>query len=216
MRILLVDDHVLFMKGMRFLLSELSDDLDCIEATSYELIEASITDTHFDLILLDWNLPRLSGLPALQMMRERFPDSPIVIVSGEDSPSIIRQTIDAGALGFISKSSTPEVLAAALQLILAGGTYIPKMALIDDVTSNAIEVKKTHLTDQISPKQLNVLLKAIQGKPNKTIARELFLSDSTVKAHLSAAFIALGVRNRTEAVYAAARMGLVPLSTSEN
>ena len=215
MRILLVDDHVLFMKGMRFLLSELSDDLDCIEATSYELIEASITDTHFDLILLDWNLPRLSGLPALQMMRERFPDSPIVIVSGEESPSIIRQSIDAGALGFISKSSTPEVLAAALQLILAGGTYIPKMALIDDDTSSAIEVKKTHLTDQISPKQLNVLLKAIQGKPNKTIARELFLSDSTVKAHLSAAFIALGVRNRTEAVYAAARMGLVPLPPPE-
>ncbi|MFC0348900.1 response regulator [Undibacterium danionis] len=215
MRILLVDDHVLFMKGMRFLLSELSDDMECVEAKSYELIEKSTTDTHFDLILLDWNLPELSGLPALQMMRERFPESPIVIISGEESPSTIRQTIEAGALGFIPKSSTSEVLTAALQLILAGGTYIPKAALMDDHVTSTIEVKKPNLLDQMSPKQFNVLLKAIQGKPNKTIARELYLSDSTVKAHLSAAFIALGVRNRTEAVYAAARLGLVPLSIDE-
>lgn len=214
MRILLVDDHVLFMKGMRFLLAELSDDVECIEANSCQLIADSTENTHFDLILLDWNLPGLSGLPALQMMRDRFPETPVVIVSGEENPSNIRQTIDAGALGFIPKSSTPEVLAAALQLILAGGTYIPKSALAEESTSPLmVERKPRNQLDQISPKQFEVLLKAIQGKPNKTIARELHLSDSTVKAHLSAAFIALDVRNRTEAVYMAARLGLVPLSS---
>lgn len=205
MRILLVDDHVLFMQGLRFLLAELGDEIDCVAKSSCEEALACGPDSGFSLILLDWNMPGVSGASSFHAIRLAFPEVPIVIVSGEESPKIVREAIELGACGFVPKSSKSEVLTAALQLILAGGVYIPRSALIQQEDVNVIDNPLHELTK----KQREVLLCAVKGKPNKLIARELLLSDSTVKAHLSAAFRALGVANRTEAVYATARLGLV-------
>ena len=165
----------------------------------------------YDLILLDLNLPGVGNLEALASIRDAFPQAPVVVLSGEDDPRMIRATIEHGAMGFVPKSSTPEILIQALRLILAHGVYLPLSALAsDDTPAPAAPATgdSAALLGNLSPRQVEVLHCVIRGQPNKLIARNLALSESTVKAHLSAVLRTLGARNRTEAVYAAAKLGL--------
>lgn len=210
---LLIDDHALFRQGLKFLLSDLDHDIRFLDADSCEAALALPPEPRPDLILLDLNLPGVSGAQALAEVRQAFESSIVVVVSSEDSPASIRRMIDLGAAGFIPKSSTPPILIAALRLILAGGTYLPAHALHAPPGDVPMDGGANRPAIQgISGRQMQVLLMAIQGKANKVIARELDLAEGTVKAHLSASFRALGVQNRTEAVIAAARLGLTELT----
>ena len=210
MRILVVDDHALFRQGLKLLLRELDERMQVSEAADCAQAQAMRAEP-FDLILVDLHMPGISGLQALEAMRSAFESSRIVVLSGEEDPRLVRAAIDAGAAGFIPKASTPEVLLGAMRLILADGVYLPPVALrgLDEPGEpSAGGASGEGLDGALSDRQLDVLRKAVQGKANKVIARELGISEGTVKAHLSAAFRALGVHNRTEAVYAAARSGL--------
>ena len=211
MRILVVDDHALFREGLKFLLRDLDDELVISEAADCRQAAAQHGEA-FDLILLDLHMPGVEGLDALEALRGAFEATRIVVLSAEEDPRQVRRAIDSGAAGFIPKSSTPEVLLNALRLILGGGIYLPPMALrgLADApeSSTSSHVSHERLVEALSGRQLDVLNKAVLGKPNKVIARELGISEATVKAHLSAAFRVLGVHNRTEAVYTAARLGL--------
>ena len=210
MRILIVDDHALFRQGLRFLLRDLDEQLDISESGDCAQALALAAEV-FDIVLLDLHMPGVAGIEALTSMRQAFETSRIVVLSGEEDPRQVRRAIDAGAVGFIPKSSTPEVLLSALRLVLADGIYLPTVALkgVDEPAPGASEaISGDRLRDTLSERQVDVLRKAVQGKANKVIARELSISEGTVKAHLSAAFRALGVHNRTEAVYAAARSEL--------
>ena len=211
MNLLLVDDHALFREGLKFLLRGLDCELVIDEADDCAAATARQADVPYDLILLDLNLPKLGGLPALAAMREAFPGAPIVVLSGEDDPRVIRATIEHGAMGFVPKSSTPEILIQALRLILAHGVYLPLSALDSDAppaSAHEAPANPDAVLRNLSPRQVEVLRCVIKGQPNKLIARRLALSESTIKAHLSAVFRALGAHNRTEAVYAAAKVGL--------
>ena len=158
-------------------------------------------------------MPGSQGTSALEFMREALVDVPIVVISGEDDPALIRQAIDLGASGFVPKSSTHPILIGALQLILAGGVYLPMHVLGESSRPLPVPAQIESLSvgvpiPGLSDRQFEVLLKAVRGYSNKAIARALQLSESTVKAHLSASFRVLGVSNRTEAVYAAAQLGI--------
>lgn len=207
MRILLIDDHALFREGLKFLLCDLADDLEFVEAGSCEAALACGEDV--GIALLDLQLPETSGLDALQMIRENLPDTAVVVLSSDDRPEIARAAIEAGAAGFIPKSSSRNLLIAALQLVLAGGCYLPPH-LLD--ASHASATSGRHRSsvqtplDHLSERQREVLMGAVRGKPNKVIARDLDITEGTVKAHMSASFRALGVTNRTEAVYAVATL----------
>lgn len=213
MKLLVVDDHTLFRQGLKFLLRDLDENLQITEASDSRQAVA-LAGERFDLILLDLHMPGTVGLDALNAMREAFETTRIVVLSGEENPRLVRRAIESGAVGFVPKSSTPELLLSALQIVLSGSVYLPPLALkdMDADTTPAAEPApaptQNALENLLSPRQLEVLHKAIVGKPNKVIARELDISEGTVKAHLAAAFLALGVRNRTEAVYVAARMGM--------
>jgi DNA-binding NarL/FixJ family response regulator len=209
LNLLLIDDHALFREGLKFLLRGLDEHLAIDEAGS--VAAAIAKDAPFDLILLDLNLPGVGNLEALATVRAAFPQAPVVVLSGEDDPRMIRATIEHGAMGFVPKSSTPEILIQALRLILAHGVYLPVSALdSEEAAPGAADAPRDPdaLLRNMSPRQIEVLHCVIQGQPNKLIARNLALSESTVKAHLSAVFRSLGARNRTEAVYAAAKLGL--------
>ncbi len=236
LKILLVDDHHLFRAGLRLMLSEFEPTLECAEAGSCE--EALlIADTRsYQLVLLDLHLEGASGTQALRALRQHFESAAVVVLSGEEHPMTIRQCIEAGAAGYIPKSCSPAVMMAALRLVVAGGTYLPPNMLVAMAAAPAMPVAVTaglgmapsasaiaeesghtptlltHLTDR----QSETLKLAIQGKPNKVIAREMAISEATVKAHLATAFRVLGVRNRTEAVYAAARQGLALPSAGQD
>ncbi len=157
----------------------------------------------------------MTELVALDAIRRHFSNARIVVVSAEDDPVVIRSIIDAGAAGFIPKTATYAVLTAALQLVTAGGTYLPAEAFAEHGQSKYSRVARGasppeplshHGLQGLSRRQREVLLLVVQGLPNKVIAQRLKISEHTVKAHVSASFKLLGVSNRTEAVYVAARM----------
>jgi DNA-binding NarL/FixJ family response regulator len=216
LNILLVDDHALFRGGLKFLLQQLDTGLVLDEAGNCAQAIERASDRRYDLILLDLNMPGLNRLDALQALREAAPDAPVVVLSGEGDPAVVRAAIDAGAMGFIPKSATPEVLIQALRLVLAHGVYLPVEVLNAAEASPPLQQSRgakgaeaaEAASGVLTARQMEVLRCVIQGKPNKVIARELGVAESTIKVHLSSVLRAFGARNRTEAVYGAAKMGL--------
>ncbi len=204
MQILLVDDHQLFSAGLSILIRELSPEAEVSIANNLQ--KAIENPRPFDLILLDLHLPDAIGLEGLDRLKAAYESSAIVVVSSEENPQRIRDCIHRGAMGFVPKSSSTSELFIAMKQILEGKTYLPPGC----VTPVACEPLPGGYAEkiQISPRQHEVLMKVVQGKPNKVIARELGISDQTVKSHVMAVLAALQVNNRTEAVYKAAAIGI--------
>ena len=202
MNILLVDDHQLFSAGLGVLLEELSPG---VRITTANRVATALKQVGlFDLILLDLHLPDADGFSGLRALKAKFDATPIVIVSGEESHQQIRESVELGAMGFVPKSSSPDELFNAMRLILGGETYLPPSCIA--LADSQVSQKLSHTL--LSPRQREVLLKVIQGKSNKIIARELGISDQTVKSHVMAVLSAMRVNNRTEAVYKAASVGI--------
>lgn len=215
MRVLLIDDHTLFRSGLKFLLAGLNKQIEFEEADSCDRALQLADPETVELILMDFYMPGMQAFEALASIKAQF-DCAVVVVSGEDNPQIIRDAIGGGASGFIPKASSPDVMVAALELILANGIYLPPHALGDVGAASSAGSSEQSDTpqaalEQLSKRQLQTLLMATQGKSNKAIARELFIAEGTVKAHLSACYQALGVKNRTEAVYATATVDISKL-----
>src|SRR5262252_3154436 len=207
MNILLVDDHALLREGLKFLLGSLDAALRVDEAGDCAKALEHAAARGYDLVLLDLKMPGTAGLDALQALRDAIPAAPLVVLSGEDNPGVVRAAIERGAMGFIPKSSTPELLIQALRLVLARGVYLPPAVLDAAAEPRPVNARDAALRG-LTPRQVDVLRCVIQGKANKVIARELDISEGTVKAHLSSVLRAFGAHSRTEAVYAAAKLGL--------
>jgi DNA-binding NarL/FixJ family response regulator len=213
-KILMVDDHHLVRDGMRPVLEQLgtpSDPVSVLEASNYEAaLEFANTHRDLDLVVLDLRLPDVAGFAALADLQERHPGLPIVVMSGEDDPALMREAIDHGALGFIPKSSPGRVILNALRLVLSGGTYLPREMVWTTPAPAAAATRPLTLPASldITPRQADVLALLLAGKSNKVICRDLDLAESTVKNHLAALFKALNVSTRVQAVLAAARLGI--------
>lgn len=202
---LVVDDHVLIRDAMRAVLQELRADCEVREAgTAAEALEALAARTP-DLVLLDVNLPDRDGLDLLQEMRRTSPLVPTAMLSSSNDGDTVARSLAQGAVGFIPKSDPRPVLVTALELILAGGRYIPPSVLSTRGPGPAPSATVASLG--ITGRRLDVLALVMLGKSNKAIARELDLAEPTVKAHVSAVLRALGVATRTEAVLAVTRLG---------
>jgi DNA-binding NarL/FixJ family response regulator len=213
-RVLLVDDHEVIWSGMKGVVERLAAqqrpgapfEWFCARDLAGALAAAAGA---LDLILLDYHLPDTDGLAAMRALRERFDSAPIVIVSGDQQPERIRRAIEAGAAGYIPKTMPEAEMVAALGLVMAHGVYLPPVALLDaapapepaDDAQLANDAIAAFMAAELSPRQREVFARALRGKPNKVIARELGIAEGTVKVHLAMVFRALGVRNRTEAMY---------------
>lgn len=208
MNILLIDDHPLFIEGIRGVLSRL--DEAAVIHTSGSCEEALLlteSNDDMDLVLLDLNLPGMSGLDGLQQLRHQLPATPIVLLSASEDRSKVLHAIEQGAKGYIPKSSSPDIIITALQLVLSGGVYLP-MAVLDTVNSS--QTKTSNVDGQVlTPRQIDVLKLLAKGHTNKTIGQQLSLAENTVRVHVSAILRFLEVKNRTEAGLAASRMGLI-------
>jgi DNA-binding NarL/FixJ family response regulator len=201
-KILIVDDHALFRAGLRMLLSTIGQNVHCLEAANAADALALIAQ-HADLqlCLLDLALKNEHGFQAIQKIKETAPQVAVVVVSGVDDSATIRSCIDAGAMSFIPKSVTPEVLTQALQHVLSGAVYLPEQIV------SAME-DTPQRRPLLTPRQFQVLQCLSRGLPTKLISRELELSEHTVKEYIALVFQALGVRNRTEAVIKAGQLRL--------
>lgn len=218
MKLLIVEDHALFRQGLRYVLAGLGDPVvyeagDCAQALA---LAAEVKD--LDLVLLDIELPGVSGIEGLCDIKAKFPSLPVAMLSASEDEQTIRSVLDQGASGFIPKSTQPPVLLAAIRLILDGGIYIPPLALgnhpVPSIRSAPVSYAATKLEDASPPpyllteRQLAVLRLLAQGNSNKRIARALNIAEGTIKIHVAAIFRALNVTNRTEAVIAASRIGI--------
>jgi DNA-binding NarL/FixJ family response regulator len=221
-KVLLVDDHVLFREGLSLLLRTLMHDVQICEAGNVKEALAQISShSGVDLILLDLGLPDMVGTEAIGYVREQHPDIPVVALSSSEDRATVLSALDRGAMGFVPKSASSSILTGALQLILANGIYLPPSVFLGDrnaVTDSLAaaprgdrrlaEGKKTAADLGLTARQAEVLYRILQGKSAKLISRELNLSASTVKTHTSAVLRALNVTTRTQAVVAAGKLGL--------
>jgi DNA-binding NarL/FixJ family response regulator len=209
MKVLLADDHALFREGMRHVLSGLADGVEIVEASDCEqALEAADAHDDIALVLLDLNMPGRGGFAALETLSREHLALPIVVLSGSESRTDMQRALEAGAMGFIPKSSTAPVMLSALRLVLAGGVYVPPELVQSGAGEPAIPL--TENKPALTPRQIDVLARVVEGKRNKVIGNELGLSEATVKAHVTAVFKALGVTNRIQAARAAERLRLKP------
>jgi DNA-binding NarL/FixJ family response regulator len=214
--IVITDDHPLFRGALRQAIGSLMPHARVIEANGMEALQATLSsDRDVDLILLDLSMPGVQGFSGLIYLRAQHPDLPVVIVSANEEPPVIRRALDFGAAGFIPKSLDVDSIGAAIQSVLAGDTWTPP-----DVDLSAAEDKETadlvRRLATLTPQQVRVLTMLSEGLLNKQIAYELGVSEATVKAHVSAILDKLGVDSRTQAVIAAAKIGVTqrPVSIS--
>ncbi len=219
MKVLLVDDHHLFREGVALLLRPLSPDLEIFEAATCEEGLARLDGgLVVDLALVDLAMPGMGGMAGIRLMRERHVGTPVVALSSSDDKASVLEVLDAGAMGFIPKSSSSAILLGALQLILARGIYLPPSVFFPEAATAPSTIRARQTADPaaglrpldlgLSNRQAQVLYQILQGKPAKVICRDLKLTASTVKAHTSAVLRALNVTTRTQAVVAAGRLGL--------
>jgi DNA-binding NarL/FixJ family response regulator len=211
---LIVDDHPLIQQAVSNVLrgldpaAEIAVAGDCNSAL--DIAAAGVPEP--DIVLLDLNLPGLSGIPALKRWRSRFPAMPVVVLSALDDRQTVRAAIIAGAAGYIPKSSSNEIMRQALSLILAGGKYLPPeiVAPAEDPRPSGVQRRNLQAATlpALTERQRDVLRLVAKGASNKRICRELGLAERTVKAHVSAVLRLLNVSSRTQAAVEAMKLGL--------
>jgi DNA-binding NarL/FixJ family response regulator len=203
---LIADDHPLFRGAMREAVTGLFKDAGIGEAGTFEEVTEFLEDGgEVDLVLLDLRMPGARGFSGLMYLRAQYPSLPIVVVSANDDPAVIRRCMDFGASGFIPKTLGVEALRAAIARVLNGEVWTPPevdLARGSDADSAAMIARLSTLT----PQQVRVLMMLSGGLLNKQIAHELGVSEATVKAHVSAILQKLGVESRTQAVIAAGKI----------
>jgi DNA-binding NarL/FixJ family response regulator len=197
MKVLIVDDHPLFRAGLVQTVQMLFEQAWVLEAHSVEegllLCDAN---PDMDLLLLDINLPEINGLDGLTEFRRQHPACPVMIVTGNASADMVSEGRARGAQGFVGKDLHATQMQRAIQTVLDGDLYFPA-----DVGTPQLP--------RLSVRQMDVLTRLAEGKPNKQIARDLGIGDHTVRAHLTRIFQILGAKTRTEVVVVARRQGLL-------
>ena len=205
MRVLVIDDHPLIQEIVPAVLVKTFGEVVVDTQSTLEAgLERAAAEPP-DLVLLDLGLPGCDGIDAMSRFRMHFPQMPVAVLSATCDRDSILGVLDAGACGYIPKTSKPDVMMAALRVIAAGGTYVPPEALDESGVAPARRrIGRMDLTDR----QKAVLRLILKGYGNERIAAELGIAPNTVKQHAHAVFLALGVSSRAEAMIAAARQGI--------
>ena len=207
--ILIADDHPLFREALKGALSHNHPELKIRESANLEAtLEQLEMDEDIDLLLLDLHMPGSADLYGLIRIREDYPHVPVAVISGTEDVNIMSRVIAYGALGFISKSSSPDMIEAAIKQILDGDVWIPAhvQGKMKDITEEETTIAQKLAA--LTPQQYRVLCYLRDGLLNKQIAWELDISEATVKAHITAIFKKLEVSNRTQAVLVASKIQL--------
>ena len=215
MKILIVDDHALVRRGMGHVVRECFTEAEVVEAgNAVEAIEMMTSD-NVDVALVDVRMPDSDGLELLHQMKDRWPDTPVIMLTSFDHAQYVRRAIAEGAAGYMLKDATPEDLEQAIKVAISGGGNVlsPRVIqnLFEDVESSSQtnghgRVRRTEYN--LTQREHDILALLSEGRSNRSIAQHLYLSEKTVKAHLAAIFRKLGVTNRTQAAMMAVQLGL--------
>jgi DNA-binding NarL/FixJ family response regulator len=196
MKFLIVDDHALLRDGLTALLAHFGPDTQVLAAADgAAALEIAARERDIDIAIVDLAMPGLGGAALIEALAERHPDLPLVVLSASESAADVRRVMALGALGYVPKSASPETLLSAFKLVLAGELYVPPLVLEEPNPRSAADA-----TAKLTPRQADVLACMCRGLSNKAAARELSMSEKTVKAHVTAILRTLGAANRTQAV----------------
>jgi DNA-binding NarL/FixJ family response regulator len=196
--VLIVDDHPIIHhtlgSAVSAVLPEARQHFAFNLAESFDIAGRITADA---LVLLDLGLPDATGIDVLKRFRTAFPRMTVAVVSANESSVLVAAALKSGAAGYIPKTSTPNLMMAALKVVIAGGTYIPPQILPE---AGQLPV--------LTPRQFEVLLLIAKGASNRDIAQALGIADNTAKQHTHAVFQALNVSSRAQAIIAAAKLGI--------
>jgi len=216
-KVLISDDHALVRDGLRTVLAVTFDKCELYEACDLdESMRMLERERDFDLVLLDLNMPGMNGFNGLANLRARFPSLPVVIVSASCDRRLVQEALQHGAAGFVPKSLPRGAIAAALRSVLEGEVYLPELSGLEVAAEppaprmGEAELAIQKKIDTLTPQQRRVLELIVAGKLNKEIAWLLDVTETTVKAHVSAILQKLEVYSRTQAVILANRVGFTP------
>lgn len=214
LQVLLADDHALFRDGMRYVLQQLSDEVEIIDAGNFsDAITLAGSNPSLDLVLLDLNMPGSDGVSSIRIFHQRFPGIPLVVVSGSDQRTDIEWVMEYGAMGFISKMSSGKIMVNALRMVLDGGIYLPPQLLAQSMAamgdSEPARNTPQHNTHGLTKRQMEALQHLASGLSNKEISVKMNLAEGTVKVHVAAAYQVLQVNSRLDAVVKARNLGLI-------
>jgi len=197
--IIIADDHPLFRGALRQAMDDIGAQQTIIEAGDFNAARKAAGDhAEIDLMLLDLNMPGVSGFSGLTALRSEFPGLPVIVVSASDDGPTINRALELGASGFISKSASLEDIRRAVDTVLDGGIWTGEQkncSSADPAMTELMERMKT-----LTPQQSKVLTMLGKGLLNKQIAYALGVSEATIKAHVSAILLKLNVDSRTQAV----------------
>jgi NarL family two-component system response regulator LiaR len=207
-RIVIADDHAVVRQGLRTLL-ELQEEMEVVgEAADGEEAVAQVEATAPDVALLDLVMPRLGGIDAIRRIRERCPATRILVLTSFADDDTVLPAVRAGAAGYLLKDVQPQDLIAAIRTVHAGEALLaPEVAtmLVEQLAAG----DEPRDRDELTPRERDVLAQLARGQPNKLIARELGVSERTVKTHVSNILGKLDLTDRTQAAVYAVRHGLV-------
>ncbi len=221
MKFLIADDHELFLQGLEFILQKQFPKAEIVLTNSYTgIFEVLEKEKDFDLIISDLAMPGANWLEALGQIHTICPEVPIIIISAVFDREILQKTYDIGVSGYVSKTFSNNIIVSAINLVLAGGMYIPSELLDANAKNQTLpirelieDLKKTTASSKeanvLTPRQTEVLRCMADGLSNKQIAYKLGLSEGTVKIHITLLMRALDVRNRVQAVQAGRHMGIL-------
>jgi DNA-binding NarL/FixJ family response regulator len=205
-RLVIADDHPLFRDALRLTIAQTLPEAEIAEADSFDSLRAALdAASETDLVLLDLSMPGMQGFSGLLFLRAQFSAVPVVIISANEEPRIVRLALELGALGYIAKSATPVEIRAALSALLAGKTWTPASVDLRRRAEDPDAELAPRLA-RLTPQQIRVLMMLTEGLANKQIAHALEVSEATVKAHVSAVLQKLNADNRTQAVILARRL----------
>ena len=204
-RVLVVEDHHVVRQGLVALLS-VAEGLEVVgEAADGVEAIAQFRKHQPDITLMDLRLPRMSGVDAIQRIRMESPQARVVVLTTYDGDEDIFRALQAGARAYLLKGMTSEELIATIRAVHAGKSHIP--AAVAEMLAERMG------TEELTPREFDVLEQIVHGKSNKEIATELEITEATVKTHINSLLGKLGVTDRTQAATAAIQRGLVPLES---
>jgi len=209
--VLVADDHAVVREGLRAFL-ELQEGIEVVgeAADGREAVETAVR-LRPDVIVMDLVMPRLDGVAAMRELRESLPGARVIVLTSFLDDDKLLPALRAGAAGYLLKNARPQELARAVHAAHAGETLLDPVVAARLVETLAADGDEGPL-DRLTPREREVLILIGRGFPNKLIARELRLSEKTVKTHVSHVLAKLGVTDRTQAAVLAVRAGLVPRS----
>ena len=206
-RVLIVDDHAVVREGLRSFLT-LQDGIEVAgEAADGEEALEIADQLRPDVILMDLVMPRLDGLAAMRALRERLPGARVIVLTSFLDDDKLLPALRSGAAGYLLKNAQPQELVRAIRAAQAGEALIDPVVAARLVETLAADGEVEPL-ERLTPREREVLVLIAQGFANKRIARELGVSEKTVKAHVGHVLAKLGVSDRTQAAVVAVRAGL--------